>query len=217
RERVNTMAEDAGGALWIGTDTRGAWKLAPTGFTVFGERDGLPTSDEMMSVFPDREGGVYVVSRPNTLSHLSRGRFESVTPFGLTSRSWGWHFLDLLSRDGEWWIPGQLGLRRYPGVHSFVDLGRTPPVHVYTDADGISGHEIFLQFEDSRGDIWFTTLDGEDRLMRWERRTGRILRYRTPDRNVVMSYAEGRDGSLWFGFYGGGVARYRDGAFRVFA
>jgi hypothetical protein len=97
REKVNALAEDAGGALWIGTDTKGAWKLAPTGFMMFGEDDGLPPSDELMSVFPDREDGVYVVSRPNKLSHLAHGRAERVTPFGLKNRSWGWHFLDLVT------------------------------------------------------------------------------------------------------------------------
>lgn len=221
REKINALAVDPGGALWIGTDTRGAWKLVPTGFTMFGEADGLSPLDEIMSVFPDTAGGVYVASRPNKLAHLSRGRFESVMPRGLANRSWGWHFLDLLSRDGEWWIPGIDGLRRYPRTAHFADLARTPPVRVYTMADGLFSSEVFLQFEDSRGDIWFTTIGPiENTLLRWERRTGRLVRYTTadglPSTNGPMSFAEDAHGAVWFGYYFGGLARYRDGRFQMF-
>jgi signal transduction histidine kinase/ligand-binding sensor domain-containing protein len=225
REKVNALAEDAGGALWIGTDTKGAWKLAPTGFMMFGDGDGLPPTDELMSVFPDRDDGVYVASRPNTLSHLAArpmgpARFERVTPRGLTNRSWGWHFLDLLSRDDEWWVPGADGLRHYPKVARFADLARTSPSHVYTRRDGLSGNEVFLQFEDSRGDIWFALIAVADTLVRWERRTGRIFQYTTADGlprfNGPMSFAEDSHGNVWFGYYFGGLARYRDGKFRLF-
>ena len=221
REKINALAEEADGALWIGTDTRGAWKLAPTGFTMFGESDGLSPSDEIMSVFTDHEGAVYVASRPNKLSLLTGGRFDTIVPSGLKNRSWGWHFLDSLSRDGEWWVPGSDGLRHYPKVARFADLARTPPARVYTTADGLFSSEVFLQFEDSRGDLWFSVIGTiENTLLRWERRTGRIVPYTTadglPSTNGPLSFAEDAHGNVWFGEYFGGLARYRNGAFRLF-
>jgi signal transduction histidine kinase/ligand-binding sensor domain-containing protein len=220
REKINALAEDAAGALWIGTDNKGVWKLARAGLTMFGERDGLSPTDELMSVFSDRAGEVYVASRPNKLSHLASGRFETVTPFGLAQRSWGWHFLDLQSRDGEWWIPGADGLRRYPRVSRFADLARTAPTRVWTKADGLLGNEVFVQFEDSRGDIWFTLIAVENSLVRWERRTGRLVAYTTADGlprfNGPMSFGEDSHGNVWFGYYFGGLARYRNGSFRLF-
>ena len=42
--------------------------------------------------------------------HLVGGKFESILPSSYRLRSWGWHFLDLQSRDGEWWIPASTGL-----------------------------------------------------------------------------------------------------------
>src|SRR5581483_10099444 len=71
-EKINAMAEDSSGALWIGTDTKGARKLAPTGFTMFGASDGLAPADEIMSVFAGPDGAVYVASRPNKLARLVR-------------------------------------------------------------------------------------------------------------------------------------------------
>lgn len=221
REKINALAEDAGGALWIGTDTKGAWKLSPSGFTTFGEPDGLSPSDEIMSVFPDASGGVYLASRPNRLSHLADGRLETVLPFGLKARSWGWHFLDHLAHDGQWWIPGGDGLRQYPKVAQFADLGRTRPMHVYTTADGLVTNEVFSQYEDARGDLWFSVIGAiPNPVERWDRRTSRVFGYGVndglPAGNGPIAFAEDRQGDLWLGFYFGGLARYRNGAFRLF-
>ena len=216
-ERVNSMAEDGAGNLWLGTDTKGAWKLARTGFTIFGEPDGISPTQEIMSLFADHKGEVYAVIRPNKLAHLAGGRFETVLPFGLTKRSWYWNFLDHLSQDDEWWIPAEDGLRRYPKLASFADLAHTPPKKVYTVADGFFTNVMPLQFEDSRGDIWIT--QGED-MIRWERQTERIIPYTPrdglPAGNGTLSYAEDAHGNMWFGFYFGGLARYRDGKFQFF-
>ena len=220
-EKINSLTEDGAGNLWVGTDSRGAWKLARTGFTIFGEQDGISPSHEIMSVFSDKAGEVFVVARPNRLSHLREGEFESVSPFGLSKRSWGWHFLDLLSQDGEWWIPAEIGLRRYPKVARFADLARTPPKRIYTAADGMFEGGVFNQFEDSRGDIWFSVVGpGADTLMRWERKTDTLFPYTgadgLPTGNGTISFAEDSHGNMWFGYYFGGLARYRDGKFRLF-
>src|SRR5262249_46984817 len=40
-EVINTIAEDSGANLWIGTDLRGALKVARNGFTSYKAREGL--------------------------------------------------------------------------------------------------------------------------------------------------------------------------------
>ncbi len=219
-EKINAMAEDGAGNLWIGTDTKGAWKLGTTGFTIYSEQDGVSPSDEIMSVFADRQGGVYTVTRPNKLSHLMGEKFEIIAPFGLLRRSWGWHFLDLVSQDGEWWIPAENGLRRYPKIARFTDLARTPPKRVYTIADGIFSNVIFNQLEDSRGDIWFSIAGAHDLLLRWERKTDKVIPYTTrdglPGGNGPISFAEDAHGNMWFGYYFGELVRYRNGKFQLF-
>jgi len=221
REKINTLAVDAAGNLWVGTDSRGAWKVTLTGFALFDSQDGVRPSDEIMSVLSDQKGEVFVVSRPNKLSHYTPGKFETLVPFGLKTRSWGWHFLDFTSKDGEWWIPGQTGMRRYPRVASFNDLAHTKPKRIYTAADGLFENEIFNQFEDSRGDIWFTVIGPmADTLLRWEHATEKIIGYTTADglpaHNGPISFAEDSHGQVWFGYYFGGLARYNNNAFQLF-
>jgi len=221
RERINAFAEDTRGALWVATDTKGIWKLSANGFTVFGAEDGLSSTDEIMSVFPDANDGIYITSRPNKLSHLSSKGFENVVPFGLSSRSWGWHNLDLISKEGEWWVPGVEGLRHYPKISSFAALARTPPTHVFNSADGLFSDQIFAQFEDSHGDLWFSVIGPiQDTLLRWDRRTLNIVRYTAadglPSGNGPISFAESPDSDVWFGYYFGGLVRFRDGHFRLF-
>ena len=84
-------------------------------------------------------------------------------------------------------------------------------------ADGLFTNSISNQFEDSRGDIWIT--QGEN-LIRWERQTGRMIPYTHGDGlplgNGAITYSEDSHGNMWFGFYFGGLARYRDGKFQLF-
>ncbi len=59
-----------------------------------------------------------------------------------------------------------------------------------------------------------------ENLIRWERQTDRIIPYTHSDGlplgNGAITYAEDSHGNIWFGFYFGGLARYRDGKFQLF-
>jgi signal transduction histidine kinase/ligand-binding sensor domain-containing protein len=218
--KVTTLAEDSSGDLWFGTELLGAWKLARSGFTSFGEKDGISESDDIRAVYINQTDEIFIPTRPQKILHLANGKFESVLPFGLTARSWGWHFLDFQSRDGEWWIPANDGLRRYPKVDNFADLARTPPVKIHTRSDGLFSSEIFNLFEDSRGDVWISIVGNDNTLSRWERATDRIFSYTTadglPKSNGALSFAEDAFGNVWMGFYFGNLARFRNGKFEVF-
>lgn len=219
-EKVLTLAEDSGGSLWLGTELKGAWKMARSGFVSFGEKDGISSQDTLAAIYANRDGELFIPKGPRGTLHLVGGKFESVLPSNYPVRTWGWHFLDLQSQDGEWWIPASTGLWRYPKVATFADLAHTPPKKVYTRADGLFTSEVFNLFEDSRGDIWMTVISGANSLVRWERKTERIITYTTadglPQGNGAISFAEDSHGSVWFGFYFGGLRRYRNGKFQAF-
>ncbi len=219
-EKVTSFGEDTGGSLWIGTELFGAWRLAPNDFTIFGEADGFTPTDDIRAIGFDTAGNIFLPSRPNSTIVADNGKFRSIVPKGLGKRSWSWHYLDLLSKDGEWWIPSANGLFHYPRVANVRDLERTPPKRIFTTADGLTGNEIFNIFEDSRGDIWITSVGQEFSLNRWDRKTDTIIPTTAADGlprvNGPISFAEDRQGNVWLGHYFGNLSRYHDGKFQVF-
>jgi signal transduction histidine kinase len=138
---------------------------------------------------------------------------------------WGTAQVALRDHEGGWWIATGEGLCRFPRVSSIEQLSTSPVKRVYTRKDGLPGDDVFRLFEDSRGDIWITTLGGDDAdLSRWDRRTDTIHRYSSANHpGVPTAYAEDRAGNLWIGISNevsthraSGLLRYRDGQFDPF-
>jgi ligand-binding sensor domain-containing protein len=119
-------------------------------------------------------------------------------------------------------VTGQ-GLLRFPKTSSVDQLANARPKATYTMKDGLGGNEIFRLFEDSRGDVWIGSVtEGVSLLTRWIRSTGRFQRYTEADGipsradgGIPAAFSEDGAGTLWIGFYSGGLARYRDGRFRT--
>ena len=216
-DKITSIVEDAGDDLWFATEAKGAWKLPRHGFTNFGEKDGIAPTEDFRSIYVSRDGEIIIPTRPQKILYFVNGKFERVVPFGLKARSWGWHFLDFESKDGEWWIAGNDGLRRYPKVKKFSDLAHTPPKKIYTDRDGLFSSEIFNIFEDSGGDIWITI---SDTITRLDRETEKLTQFSSadglPKNNGAISFAEDSFGNLWLGYFFGNLARYRNGKFDLF-
>ena len=114
--------------------------------------------------------------------------------------------------------PGALPLC---AVKRLEELASHNPSRVYTVRDGLPNDEIFRLFEDSRGDIWITTMAQAHALVRWERATDSFQSYSDADGIPIRAggptaFREDRSGILWLGFYLGGVARYIHGRFQFF-
>lgn len=214
-----SLAEDVGGNLWVGTSTRGAFKLTRHGFIFYDIPEKLPYGGAT-SIFTADTGDVFATSSSSDLLRFDGEKFNEIQPFGMKIRSWGWNQLDLKSRiDGEWWIPTGAGLFRYPAVAKFEDLQKTPPKRIYSKSDGLIADDIFRLFEDSRGDLWFSCITKAG-LMRWERAADKIHVFTAagnfPTHSAPTAYGEDAEGNLWIGFYTGGVGRFRSGKFEFF-
>ena len=214
-------ATDRSGNIWFVTPGKGVAKFSPKSFTTFDERDGIP-NEFIRSIFSNQSGEVFLTTGNQKLIRRDRtGKIESIVPFGLEKRFWTHNFLDLQSRDGEWWIPSANGLRRYPKVANFGDLAKTPPKKVYTTADGLFGNGVFAIFEDSRGDIWISTSDNDNNLVRFERATEKIYQYTTadglPKNSAPITFGEDASGNVWISFYLGELYRFKDGKFHKFS
>ncbi|MBX7173785.1 MAG: hypothetical protein K1X72_22635 [Pyrinomonadaceae bacterium] len=217
---VVALGEDIGGNIWIGTASKGAFKLTRHGFVFFDIPEKQPYATAT-SIFTDPNGEVYATSSSFDLLHFEGNKFSEIKPLDFKGRSWGWNQIDLQSRiDREWWIPSISGLYRYPAVTKFEDLSRTPPKHIFDKKDGVLAEDIFRVYEDSHGDIWFSNISTAG-VMRWERKTDKVQNLGATDGFPVFSaptaYGEDSAGNLWIGFYTGGLGRFRNGKFELFS
>ena len=217
---VSTIAEDQGQHIWIGNEG-GAVRLARTGLVRYTEVDGL-TNDAVRSIFEDRAGELRVVTRRQVIHRFDGTRFTAIRPnLSKDELRPETAVPALQDRAGEWWVPGEAGLYRFPRVAAPEQLSRVLPKAVYTSRDGLAADDIFGLFEDSRGDIWISRrAPTRAVLTRWDRASEAFQVYSDSDGLPAFSrplvFGEDRTGSVWIGFWDGGVARYRGGRFTFF-
>jgi ligand-binding sensor domain-containing protein/two-component sensor histidine kinase len=216
--------EDRDGNLWLASGT-GAMKISWSGFTTFGRLDGLSNA-QVRSVFENQRGELCVTSDEGEpfINHFDGQRFNGVklqVPRKIKGFGWGSNQITFQDHTGEWWVPTYYGLYRFPRVASVGQLAHTRPKAVYNQQHGeLPGSDVFRLFEDSRGDIWISIAGGEPNLVRWVRATESFHVYSEaeglPRYSPPTAFREDAAGNLWLGFYEGGLARYRDGRFRMF-
>jgi ligand-binding sensor domain-containing protein/two-component sensor histidine kinase len=226
---VIAFAEDRDGNLWLGTDSGGAMKLARSGFTNYTEADGLPVAG-VDSILENRAGEVCVISSgtKHFVNRFDGRRFVWVWPAfpkRISNFGWGSNQVAFQDHTGEWWMPTGQGLVRFPAVARVEQLAHAHPKAVYTTQQGLPFNNVFRLFEDSRGDIWISTLSpSANGLSRWRRATEKLqnfseaaglvsLKSRPPD-----AFVEDVTGNLWIGHWGGGLTRYdTSGRFTFFS
>jgi ligand-binding sensor domain-containing protein len=230
---MQTLAEDGSGDLWAGYDGAGAIRVSSNGFLTFDDRDGLPLA-QITSLTVTRDGAplVTTLARPGlAVYRLVQDHFQRHDlGNGLSNNAslfpdvWlPWHQVIAEDSRGAWWTGSAHGLLRF-----------LPPAYrqnsTYGTAQGLPAQNVAHVFEDSRGNIWFSTLPlvaypppgQHSGLGVWERTTGSIRTFTEADglpplNSVVILYiAEDHGGHIWIGLYRTGVARLRDGRFQVF-
>jgi ligand-binding sensor domain-containing protein len=219
---ITTVVEDRNHSLWMGSVYGGAMRLAVHGFTTYSLADGLGGVKVSMT-FNDQDGRLMVVTADAHLNRFDGSRFTAARitlPKGLTYWGWGWYQVMFQDSRGEWWMSTGQGLVRYPRLERLEHITGARPKATYTTRDGLPSNEIFRIFEDSRGDIWISTLGNANLLLaRWERATETFHGY-TPDDNIPReaptAFCEDTSGNLWMGLYNGGLLRYAQGRFTLF-
>ena len=219
--RMAAMAQDPAGNLWL-TGQTGLVRLDRKGLTAYRESDGL-SSSKLNSICEARDGALYISNGDFYVSKLRGNQFETVrlrvAPFAKslwTSRS------AYLDSHGEWWAMTTEGLFRFPAVQDFTSLSKRTPLAIYKNRDGLKSDSVFQVFEDKHDDLWVSTrgIGPECGLARWSRSENKFYTFSEkegfPPRESATSFGEEPNGNLWFGFYEGGLARYKDGRFTFF-
>lgn len=187
---VHALADDAGGALWIGTYGHGVCRVQAGRVSSWGRRDGLG-SDTVRAVLPARDGSVWV----GTVQGLSRFRDGRWTNFtrndGLPHDS-----IMALHEDarGVLWIgTSGGGLVRRSG-DAFEQIGV---------AEGLASSVVFDLLDDGTS-LWVGTNAGISRVR------GREVRSITPRQGLpvgsINQIVDDAAGSLWVGS-GRGILR----------
>ena len=219
--RVTIMTEDRQGDLWIGTENNGVMRLTRNGFISYGAADGVGLTS-IHSLWENQDGKLLAVGGDYSIARFDGKGIASIRPALPELATYGWGSQAIfLDHEGCFWALTKTGLYRYPKVASLNQLARAPATRIYTQRDGLAGDDAYRMFEDSRGDIWISTMSAtKDRLARWERASETFHVYSEADGlppfNAAFSFCEDPFGNLWIGFAEGGLARYANGRFTVF-
>lgn len=212
------MIEDGSGNLWLGNSTA-LMRLQRGGLTSYGAGDGL-RGPYVVAINQTRDDKLYAVTTDFSISLFDGNGFQTVRAGLPTETRVTWTsnaaFQDSV---GEWWFLTAKGLYRFAATKDFHTLARQPPRATYDHRDGLTSDSPFHIFEDSRQDLWVSTR-GPHGLSRWSRPTEKFYTFSDtdgfPPDKAPSSFAEDKNGYLWFGFYEGGLVRYADGRFTEF-
>jgi signal transduction histidine kinase/ligand-binding sensor domain-containing protein len=211
---------DRFGDLWLSASTGGIQRLSAEGFSSFGLPDGLEAT-RVRSIWKRRSGDLVVVGAPDVLQRFDGRRFIATRPAFPrgTQYSWGWFQIDTEDRWGHWWFPTNGAVVRFPPVKQAGALAWTKPAAVYRASGCFPGGDVFRLYEDSRADLWVSTVNrDQETIYRWNRSSGEFSCYDSTSllgvRASPSAFLDLGDGTLWLGFYLGQIARYRDGRFQ---
>lgn len=222
-EGIERIVEDGSGNLWL-SGINGLMRLARGGLTSYKTADGLGDQN-ILSINRTRDGKLFTMGGNLSLSFFDGHSFESIRPALPAGAQALWTSNPVLQDSrGEWWFLTNGRLYRFAATSDFHSLAHEQPRAAYDSRAGLKGNSMFHIFEDSRGDLWFSTHDAEGSrrgLTKWSPATEKFYPFseaeRFPPDRAPSALAEDRDGDLWFGFYEGGMGRYRNGLFTEFA
>ncbi|MBI2840609.1 MAG: hypothetical protein HYX75_20020 [Acidobacteria bacterium] len=193
---VRSLCRDRVGSLWIGTQ-KGLGCLRGSTMTTYTSEDGL-SDNTIMSLLEDREGSLWIGTNLGGLNQLADAKFTTYGRREGLSNDIAYPILE--DRSGNLWIGTDGGGLNLFKDNNFVSLGRR---------EGLPSDTVFSLAEDSEGDVWLGTRSGLCRL-----RDGRItpvtLLGQTRE-GLVMAICAARDGSLWAGIFGVGLAHMDHG------
>ena len=234
---VTALALDRDGALWIGTDSRGVFRLAGDSLDHFGSEQGL-SGDHVNAFFEDVEGNVWVLTTGGVdcfreLAVVTFSKREGLSSDDVTAVQsqgdtvWvanGAHLDRIIVREG-FRVETDPRLRAHQ-VTAIADGGdgrmwigaddgllvRTPDRYVpVVDADGAPLGAIETMAVDARHEAWLRPVGDPERLL--HAKDDRIVEdFRAPESPVGLSPAADPADGIWLAALDGDISRARTGS-----
>ena len=181
---ATTVLRDRNGGLWIGTAAHGLVHSYEGKTSLFTHEDGL-SSDEVLALFEDREGTIWV----GTSEGIDRFREWPVTPLSVKQGLSNSNATSVLAaRDGSIWIGTADGLNRRKDGRTTIYRRRTDP--------GLPDDLIQSLFEDERGRIW---VSGSRGLAAFE--NGKFTAVPAVPGGFTHAIASDNRGGLWLSLW----------------
>jgi ligand-binding sensor domain-containing protein/HPt (histidine-containing phosphotransfer) domain-containing protein len=200
-DSVNTISEDRDGNLWVGTFGGGLFRLKDGEVAGLTTKDGLP-HDNITAIFEDHESNLWIGTYGGGVSRL---KDEKCTVFGLKEG---------LSNDVATTVYEDRAGNVWIGTDEGLNQLKDGNVTIYTTKNGMSHNGVWSVLEDREGNVWVGTHGHLNRL-----KDGRFTVFTERDgfRQAVYAMCQDREGSVWFGTGGGGLVRWKDGAFTTYS
>jgi ligand-binding sensor domain-containing protein/signal transduction histidine kinase len=180
--RVRNVFRDRDGALWIGTEGRGAYRQIGERFVHYSTTEGL-VNNFVRAFLQGRDGSVWIA----TDEGVSRWRPQGITNYQMRDGLAYFSTRSLLEdRRGDIWIGTDRGVSRLHG-DAFETDGAT---------EALKNEKVWAIHEDSDGGLWFGTRTGG--LYRW--RSGIMSRYTVAQglaSNGIYEILEDAKNNLW--------------------
>jgi len=192
--RINGLAQDRRGYLWIATDD-GLVRHDGAGFRTWRAEPGLVggmPGNNVQTLFIDRDDGIWMGFDDGQLAILDAERrgVRPLPPLPGSDGALAWGMAQ--TRDGRIWISTfGAGLFRSDGEGGFEALGPVP-----AGAGGIPQTAVFGMAEDAEGRLWVGTMAGLARVV--DDRIEPVAAGPLDGVPVIWITAE-PDGSLWIG------------------
>jgi len=192
-----------GGALWIGTNGAGLFRLDAGSATTYRHGNGL-SGDYIASITEGPSGEIWAGTIGAGLNRIYRGEISQYTPReGLLGEDvWALYF----DREGSFWIGSAGGGLNRLREASFTPFGRP---------EGLASDVALAVFEDREGALWVGSPDaGVSKLtpgkppVIYNESSGLA-------NNQVFSVAEDAAGDHWFGTHNG-LSRLHGNEFKTF-
>jgi streptogramin lyase len=198
---VRVLAMDTAGTLWIGTD-HGLSRLLRDGqIRSYTPKEGL-THKVVTSLHADEAGDVWVGTKQGGLHRVVGGRLARVELPEPRPES----TIDAIHRDrrGVLWMGGTDGLISWDGKST----------RRYTAADGLSNTRVRRLRVDHEGRLWAVTDHGLDLVTAGS--SGVTFSNQVRNTRIWALHSD-REGGVWLGFRGTGLARVHRGVFSSFS
>jgi len=198
---VSALCEDNTGALWIGTQENGLFRLAGGELVHYAKQQGGLLSENVTCLAVDSHGQVWVGSHAGMSVWSGHGFYSFTKRDGLPDASVSGINV---ARSGIVWVTTKVGMCQY------VE-GRIVPFAFQTESQGRSP-EYLGAYEDQRGNLWAF---GDTYLINLtEGKRFNYFRSSEPGSVRIWSLCEGHDGRLWFGTSGRGLYCFENNRFQ---